>query len=264
MCLAVLIHYAPMPVTLNPHSNSSDVLLLFSRLKDEKKRLALEQNPHFYKSLLTRPEKHMDEIRMDPVETFQHWQISVLIDNPGHAGRVFLEAAGNVRTFGNVWDLDNTLIFKGSSSLCFYSFTDTPLDVCGRLEGEYVIGTAIESTPELWCFEEPSLSVASQSGLSLNRNSRPLTATATQITSAEGRLIGDWTGQIRRMLQSRDVNIRITDRVTDKTHSSFSSIYSAASSGDGVGGLLSDHDPWRLVGYPTLPPAHKIESLTPF
>jgi hypothetical protein len=244
MCLAVLVHYAPMPVMLGPHSNSSDVLLLFSRFKDEKKRLTLEQNPQFYESLLyTRPEEYTDEIQMDPIESFQNWQISVLIDNPGHAGRVFLETAGNVRTFGNVWYADNIIIFKGSCLLCFYSLTDTLLDVRGRLEGEHVVGAAIECIPDLWCFEEPSLSVASQSALSLNRNGRSPTVTATQITSAEGRLIGDWRGPICRMLQSRDVNIRITDRVTDKTPS-FRSIYSAASSG--VGGLLSDRDSWRL------------------
>ncbi|KAH9985705.1 hypothetical protein BJV77DRAFT_98000 [Russula vinacea] len=62
------------------------------------------------------------------------------------------------------------------------------------------------------------------------------------------------------MLQSRDVNIRITDRVMDKTPSSFSSIYSAASSGDGVGGLLSDHDPWRLVATRLFLPPIKLKA----
>lgn len=91
------------------------------------------------------------------------------------------------------------------------SLSDTSLGVCGKLEGENTIAAAIKGIANLWCFEEPPLSLASQLALSPNRNS-PLIVTATQITSAEGKLIQDWREPIHRMLQFRDVNIRITDK----------------------------------------------------
>ena len=86
------------------------------------------------------------------------------------------------------------------------------LDVCGKLEGESIVGAAIQGIPNVWCFEEPRQSLASQPALSpSNRNSPSPTTTTTRITSEEGMLILDWP--IRRMLQSRDdINIRITDK----------------------------------------------------
>ena len=104
-------------MVLGPRSDLSEVLWKFSRLKDEKKRLILEQNPHFYKVLPTLPEAYGGKFRMDPIgrlETFRHERISVLVDNPGLAGRVFLETAREVRAFGNVWVPKDAIIFKGS------------------------------------------------------------------------------------------------------------------------------------------------------
>ena len=122
-----------------------------------------------------------------------------------------------MRVFGNVWVLNDSIIFKGSCLLYgFFSLSDTLLDVRGRLEGESVVGAAIEGIPNLWCFEERPLSLASESPRRLHfhliRNSPSLTVTATQITSAAGILIRDWREPIRRMLRSPDVNIRITDK----------------------------------------------------
>ena len=94
----------------------------------------------------------------------------------------------------------------------FYSLSDTLIDTSGTLEGESIVGETIQGIPNLWCFEEPPLSLASQPALSPNRNGPSITVTATRITSAEGILIWDWREPIRRMLQSRDVNIRITDK----------------------------------------------------
>jgi hypothetical protein len=87
---------------------------MFSRFKDKKRRLSLEQNPHFYEALPSSPKTYGGEFRMNPIQTFQYEGISVLIDNPDRAGRVFLETAGKVRVFGNVWDVNDTIIFKGS------------------------------------------------------------------------------------------------------------------------------------------------------
>jgi hypothetical protein len=208
----------------------SEVLWIFCRLKDKNKRLALRQNPHFYEKLPTEPETYEAGFRMDPIETFQHGslKISVLVDNPDQAGWVFLETARETRAFGDVWIPNNAIIFKGSCLLCFFlSLSDTLLGVCGKLEGENTIAAAIKGIPNLWCFEEPPLSLTSQLALSPSSRNSPLIVTATQITSASGKLIQDWREPIHRMLQFRDVNIRITDK-PPPSGSSFG--YSATSS----------------------------------
>ena len=167
---------------------------------------------------------------MDPIKRVRHQQtISVLTDNPDHAGRVFVDTAERKRAFVNVYILNDTIIFKGSCLICFFPLSDTLLDVHGRLEGESIVGVAIHCIPDLWCIEE-SLSPASLPAPSPNRNSPSLTV--TQITSATGKRIRDWREPIRRMLRSRDVGILFTD----KRPSNSSSL---AASGSSVGSLLS-------------------------
>jgi hypothetical protein len=102
-----------MPVVLTQHATWAEVLWNFSRFKGEK-RLTLEQNPHFYEVLPTSPEKYGSGFTMDPVKTFQHQKISVLIDNPGPASRVFLETTKETRVFLNAWVPKDAIIFKGS------------------------------------------------------------------------------------------------------------------------------------------------------
>jgi len=94
-----------------------EILWNFSRRRptgkdlDEKKRLTLRQHPHFYRKL---PEKYGAGFRTFPTETFDHDQISVLTDNSGQAGRVYLEIPKRKRYFSNVWDARDAIIFKGS------------------------------------------------------------------------------------------------------------------------------------------------------
>lgn len=106
----------------------------------------------------------------------------------------------------------------------FLSLPDTLLDVCGKLVGESIIGAAVRDTP-LWWFEEPPLSPASESqpvaGLP-NWNSSPTP------------LSGDWREPIRQMLQSQDVNIRITIKPPENSVTSPSP--SIVSSGHSVAG----------------------------
>jgi hypothetical protein len=90
-----------------------EILWNFSRYKD-KRRLTLKQNPHFYEALPLFPEKYGGKFRTDPIETFQFEKISVLTDNSGRTGRVFLETAEGTRAFGNVWVPKDAIIFKGS------------------------------------------------------------------------------------------------------------------------------------------------------
>ena len=109
-----------MLVILGPYTRLPDVLWMFSHLKDENSRLALNQNPHFYRRLPIFPEAYEGKFRMKPVKIIQHEVISVLVDNPGHAGRVYIETAREVRVFGNAWDTNDTIIFKGSCILYFF------------------------------------------------------------------------------------------------------------------------------------------------
>ena len=104
----------PMPVVLKEDSDLSDVLWMFSRFEDKERHLSLEQNPHFYDALPSFPETYGGEFRLNPIQTFRYEGVSVLIDNRDHAGRVFLETARVVRAFGNAWEVNDTIIFKGS------------------------------------------------------------------------------------------------------------------------------------------------------
>ena len=124
---------------------------------------------------------------MDPIDTFQHERISVLTDS---SGQVTLEAAGRMRVFGNVWAPNDYIIFKGPLPLCFFSLSDTLLDLRGTLEGEGVVGAAIQGIPNLWCFVIRSHELATS----------PIPS-PTQITSGAGVLVHDWREPIRRMLR---------------------------------------------------------------
>jgi hypothetical protein len=144
---------------------------------------------------------------MDPVQTFQHERISVLIDS-SYRRAVFLETAGRTRAFSNIWTVNGHLIFQGSFPLCvFFFLSDTLLDVRGKLEGDSVVGAAIQGIPNLWCSMEDS-------GL---WDGPPLAAspkkTPTQITSAAGVLIQDWTKPIREILRFPGGDIHITDKL---------------------------------------------------
>jgi hypothetical protein len=166
--------------------------------------LDLEQNPHFYDMLPTSLEAYRGDFQREPIENFWRWKTAtVLVDNPGHAGRVFLETGWRRRVFGNAWVLNGIIIFKGSCPFCcfFFSLSNILLDICGKLEGESIVGEAIHDIPNLWCFEEFPMCL---------RNSPPLVVSATQISSAAGILLRDWREPIHRMLQSRRLNIRIT------------------------------------------------------
>jgi hypothetical protein len=104
----------PILEVLCQSSGMNEVLWNFSRFKDGK-RLTLNDNPHFYKELPTSPENYGDKFLMEPIETCLDTQrISVLTDNLGQAGQVFLKTAKKTRAFGNVWIPKNAIIFKGS------------------------------------------------------------------------------------------------------------------------------------------------------
>ena len=204
-------------------SGTKEILWNFSRFKGER-RLTLKNNPHFYERLSKSAENYEGQFQADPIETFfQQEKISVLTDNPRLTGRVFLETTEKKRAFGNVWVPKKAIIFKGKdhSGIPFLALpSDTLLDVNGKLEGESIVGEAIQNTHNLWCFEEPPLSNASCSSLS-NRSTPSPTMSASPTVSPTGSLIYDWREPILRMLRSQDVNIRI--RILPPTNASLSS-----------------------------------------
>ena len=137
---------------LSPSSSAKEILWNFSRFKDGR-RLTLKDNPHFYEKFPTSAEKYEGQFRTDPIETFQQEKISVLTDNPGVTGRLFLETAKEKRAFGNVWVPKEAIIFKGSYlSVFLFSPPNILLDVCGKLVGENIIGLAIEKHTQFMVF----------------------------------------------------------------------------------------------------------------
>lgn len=95
----------------------------------------------------------------------------------------------------------------------FSSLSDTLLDISGKLEGEEYIEEAIQGIPNLWSIEElPLLFAHHFQPVPCQVTPSLFTVSVEQITSEEGDLIGDWKEPIRQMLQSRKVNIRITDK----------------------------------------------------
>ena len=208
--------------------------------------MTLKDNPHFYERLPKSVEHYEGQFQADPIETFQQEKISVLTDNPRLTGRVFLETIEKKRAFGNVWVPKKAIIFKGMYLSCipFLALpSDTSLDVNGKLEGESIVGEAIQKTHNLWCFEEPPLSNASCSSLSSQSTPSP-TMSASSTASPTGSLIDDWREPILRMLRSQDVNIRLRISAKPPTNASLSYSHPSSSIPPSVpsnsdGGLLS-------------------------
>ena len=188
---------------LGEGSNLSEVLWNFSRFKDQR-RLTLKQNPHFYKDLDCR-RQYGDEFQSDPIESFLDTpghKIYVLTDRPG---RVYLEQGQVSRAFGNVWCPQKSIIFKGSSVVridprpSIFANFDISADVCGKLEGEGIVGSSIKGKHNLRCCVE--------------RLSAPARANPMDWVSLE-----DWRDPIRRLLESPNPDvghIRIGTEVTE-------------------------------------------------
>ena len=114
--------YVPDPIleVLSGNSDINEILWNFSRLRNSGHHLTLKHNPHFYKVLPTSPKKYDGQFRTDPIVTLHQARISVLTDNPGPAGRLFLEIAKEKRAFDNIWVPKEAIIFKGSYLLCSF------------------------------------------------------------------------------------------------------------------------------------------------
>ena len=106
------LHLIRLPEVLNNDSKLQEILWNFSRF-DRERRLTLSQNPHFYNNLPTSPNANWSEFDSGATEenwhTNHHQPIYVLTNT---TGRVYLELGPNPRAFDNVWNTNETLIFK--------------------------------------------------------------------------------------------------------------------------------------------------------
>jgi hypothetical protein len=112
---------------LSHSAGIEEVLWNFTQFEDES-RISLHDNPHFYSDLPTSFDAYTVRFRALPIDNFApkpNATIYVLVDQPR---RVFLETRHGTRIFGNVFVLNDVMIFKGMfevsffSVLCFTSF----------------------------------------------------------------------------------------------------------------------------------------------
>ena len=95
-----------------------EILWNFSHLKNEKNRLTLGENPHFYAELPTSPEAYGDNVKIDPTEDFRHAnKFYVLTDKPEP---VYVISDQVWQSFVNFWCPQNAIIFKGSDLFFLY------------------------------------------------------------------------------------------------------------------------------------------------
>ena len=173
---------------LSEDSNLTEVLWNFSRFKGEK-CLTLKQNPHFYENLPYFSKKYVNNFRCNPIEVIRRKRIYVLTDR---SSQIYLEARQVPRAFGNVWCPQNALIFKGSSDsfliFSYFAHFYISADVCGKLEGEGIVGSSIKEKPNLrYCME---------------RLSSP-----AETESMDWKLLQDWREPIRRLLKFPDPDV---------------------------------------------------------
>jgi len=236
-------YLTPRSEVLHKNSDLMEILWNFSRFKDKKSRLTLSQNPHFYAWLPTFPGEYRENFTAEPIETFQqHARVHVLTDIPGPLGRVFLETGQNTRAFGNVWIPSSAIIFKSEIlSVIFFSPLMTLLGVHGRLEGEAIVGAAIQDTASLRYFEESPLPPAPRWARSsrLQYSSSPFMIARPRHFTA-GVPVQDWREPIRRML--RPLNVSINIRIMADPPSDASHTYASARSSPIPTGVTSNSD----------------------
>ncbi|KAI9451455.1 hypothetical protein BJY52DRAFT_1352080, partial [Lactarius psammicola] len=158
----------------------SEILWNFSRFEGHT-RITLEQNPHFYSSLPKDEGAYMPWVKFSPIDgSGKQWRdlrtIYVLVDRPG---RVFIETKQINRSFGNVWMINDFLIFK---------------DRRGLLEGEKIVGLS-DLLGNLWyCEQRVAFPDSGAHARSDHRCMRPITTTPFA-TPASGRPFEfkDWT-----------------------------------------------------------------------
>lgn len=103
---------------LSDSSSLQEILWNFCRFKDEKERLTLRDNPHFYAELPTLPEAYGDSVRIDPATDFRSANMFyVLTDKPKLA---YIMTNRDLQFFSNFWCPKDAFIFKGLGVLFLF------------------------------------------------------------------------------------------------------------------------------------------------
>jgi hypothetical protein len=140
---------------LSDSPSFQEILWNFSRFKDEKNRLTLKDNPHFYAELPSSPEAYSENVKIEPTEDFRHAnEFYVLIDKPKLV-HVMSDQISEV--FGNFWCPKDAIIFKGLDVLYFYfsSISEILLDIGGTLRGEGIVKASLRGTYCGFCKQLP-------------------------------------------------------------------------------------------------------------
>jgi hypothetical protein len=109
-----------VPEVLSDSPSLQEILWNFSRFKDEKQRLTLRDNPHFYSDPISL-EAYRDSLKIDPTDDFRHAdKFYVLTDKPEP---LYIVTDWGLQSFGNFWCLQNAVIFKGLRLILIFVFS---------------------------------------------------------------------------------------------------------------------------------------------
>ena len=198
-----MIHTIPHNLTdlaevLGEETSVEEVFWNFSRLKGNQ-RITLQQNPYFYKGLPRSARAYGHEFTAEPIEKFRdETDVLVLIDKES---RLFLETGKIKRVFGNFWEPDKAIIFKGQRRGVLHRpllplLIHVP-DIHGRLMGESIVAADIPCTPKLWTRVEPSTTSGEPNFVS-------------PVNPLRNGMFVDWAQLVRKSLGSPNVSICIS------------------------------------------------------
>ena len=107
-----------MPEFLGNSPSIQEILWNFYSRWDKKNCLTLKDNPHFYIELPTLLNAHGESVKIDPTEDFRHANKYYVLTDKRELAHIM---TGNkiLRSFGNFWHSENTVIFKGSGDFFF-------------------------------------------------------------------------------------------------------------------------------------------------
>jgi hypothetical protein len=171
-----------------------EILWNFSRYND-RARITLEKNPHFYLHCPTDESAYTPTFQCYPLQApsvlaLEHNStVFVLFDGPSS---VFLDIECNIRIFCNVWSLNGVLIFRGSRHISHLdSYSDVRSDRFGVLQGEQLVrGSSVRG--KLWYCEQQVVSNDFNSCSRLNHSClRPIVTTSSANLQERG-IFEDW------------------------------------------------------------------------
>jgi hypothetical protein len=187
---------------LSDETRVEEIFWNFSRLQGDQ-RITLQQNPYFYKGLPKSARAYTHDFTAEPIENFRDaTEILVLVDRQS---RVFLQTDETRRVFGNVWAPDEAIIFKGQRFVCRCPLLMPPLDIHGRLQGDRVVGEALQGTPYVWTRAERSVTPTVEGKHGEPRSSGP-------VNPSWDRTLENWLQLVRDSLNFPTVNVYINTR----------------------------------------------------